>query len=347
MNNYAIEGLEMPTLQVAAEKLQTMLGGLVEEADRFCLEAHFADLGAMREVAHHVQSTRFACYCWTPIVDGQALLRNELGSINHARLWFGSSVVKVAPHHALPPYNWDGLPTGSVNLSFGQRFSEPVDSAHKEGNPAIAQRIAHVVAKHLPSGSGCPVKIMTSMESTRREHFYIVTVPRIKVATIAFEICREFNLRDGVGSLEILGSVAALEKIVREGTYSLGGFPADSPSFNKTPFALERGSFLAPILNVSRGELSAVAAAVDRLGAKVARCSICRKYISWRLAEGVLSPKTQGNYALLSPQKVGYLMSIGFEQYADSDPTAKQFTTGASPILSRFGARLKKVIYIK
>lgn len=347
MNNYLIEGWEMPTFQVAAEKLQMVVGRLAEEAGRFCMEAHFADFGAMKKIAQHIKSERFACYCWTPVEDGQTLLRHELRSINHAHLLFGSRVVKVAPEHALPPYNWDGLPAESVNLTFGEKFWEPVDKAHKEGNPAIAQRVARIVAKKLGTSEDHPVKIMTSMESKCREHSYIVTVPRFRVAEIASEICREFDLHGGVGSFEILGSVAALEKVVQENTYSLTDFPADCRTFNKTPFALERSSFLHPVLNISGSELGASAAVIDQLADKVTRCSIIRKYFSWRLAEGVCSPKTQGNYALLSPQKAGYSMFVGFEQYADGDPSAKQFTAAAFSALSELGVKLKKVAFVR
>jgi hypothetical protein len=99
--------------------------------------------------------------------------------------------------------------------------------------------------------------------------------------------------------------------------------------------------------NVDAGSLSAAASVIDSLGDQVAHCNVVRKYLAWNLGGVRFSPRTKDNYFLVSRQKVGYAMFVGFEQYADADPPARLFMAAATPVIERLGARLKRVSNIR
>lgn len=335
----------MPKLQVAVERLQTLIERLTVPIERVNLEAHFTDFEALKEVGSCIKSDRFAYYCWRPLKTDFSLLHPD-AILNQARLVFGRRRLSVVPANVLPPYDWGGLPTNSVNVTFSELFDEPVDKVHREGDPLIAQEIGKIAAQTLKLANALPVKITLSMESKRREHLYILSVPRVDAAKVAAEICKKFDLHDGVGAFEWLGNVTTIEQLVNEKDYCVTNYPAECWSFNQTSFALERTGFVNPVLNVFLSELPGVAVVIDELGPRVKRSSVCRKYIPWKLLEGY-SPKSQGNYVLLSPGKEGRLMFVGFEQYADEDPPLKQFKAAVSPIIASMGGKLKPIPYIK
>jgi hypothetical protein len=183
------------------------------------------------------------------------------------------------------------------------------------------------------------------MVTDYREHRYMVTVPTEYASQVAAAFGFRFKLRDGPGSLEFRGSPAELQAIQSQNRYSFESFPANCWSFNasagKTPFSLERGSFLCPVLNIDSDVLPDAASVIDSLGKQVTACSVIRKYLAWRLADGTYSPHTQGNYLLLRRTQTGYVLSLGVEQYADADPTIAEVTSAAAPILDRLGVKLK------
>ena len=113
------------------------------------------------------------------------------------------------------------------------------------------------------------------------------------------------------------------------------------------PFALARQSFVHPLPNIEAVHLPDAAAALGALGKSVTRCAVVRKYLSWKLGENEVSPRTQGNYLLLSQQKLGYAMFVGFEQCADGDPSVTRFASVVAPVIERHGATLKKVSSIR
>jgi hypothetical protein len=61
----------------------------------------------------------------------------------------------------------------------------------------------------------------------------------------------------------------------------------------------------------------------------------------------MMSPKTQGNYVLVSPQKIGYRMFVGFEQFKPTDPSEQQFIGAAAPLLRELGVKLKRVASVR
>lgn len=333
----------MPTLQAAVEKLLLLTDKMTLEANQLSFGAQFTDFESVKKIARSIKSDRFAYYFWSPVRDAQMLRRSELASIRQAHLVFGQRRLSIAPNHTLPPYDWDGLPQETANLTFSETFAEPVDELNKKGNSDIAERIGRSASA---GGGDSPAKITTSLSSKSREHLYITTVARDKAVDVARAICEEFDLREGVGSFECLGSVETLEPLVSEKTFRTTEFPTGCWSFNATSFALERTCFLKPVLNVSRSELGEVARVIDGLGATVKRSMICRRYLSWRLADRAASPRAQGNYVLLSSQNGGYSMFVGFEQCADTDPSVKQFVAASVIPLSELGVTLKKVAYV-
>ena len=175
MTNYELQGWEdVPTLQAAGEKLQLLLSSLAPQTDKVCFEEHFSDYEAAKALAEVVSSPRFACYCWRPLRHYQTLLGDEFRSINQAQL---IRRLTIAPSYALPPYDWNGTPTERANLTFAEHFKEPVYTHQREGDPATAQLIGHLIQQVLGATGECPVKITTSLDGNSREHLYIASVP--------------------------------------------------------------------------------------------------------------------------------------------------------------------------
>jgi len=349
-HHFEVIGCELANLLVSTDQVLSVARELAEDATEFCLEAHFHDLEALKRLSEIVPSNRYACYCWRPIADPHELKDAELAYVRNARLVFGDTSISVEEGHALPPYDWDGKPSEMVTLRLVRRHLKPLSAESAQPSPATVQLCSEIAANVLGADLSEPVKTVTEWTDDGRAHNYLMTVSRTKAASIAAELCSVFSLSGGAGSFELLGTASQIEKVQRLGRYFFDGFPTNCWSFNdgngRTPFALARSSFLSPVLNVDSSQLTQAASTLDSLGRRVTRCGVVRRYLAWRLEHG-LSPRTQGNYLLLSQQKGGCALFVGFEQYADSDPTTPQFADSASGRLERFGIKLKKVANVR
>lgn len=346
MKTYEITGWPLENCSSGAEKLLQLTELLSTGADRFCVESHFPDFTTLRAVAQQVPASRFALYGWCNIQDGAVFERTEFNSVNSVRCVFGNRLLEVGEDRDLLPYDWNGLPSGRSVVSYLERYAEPVERENGEPNQQLIQLIERIATATL--GEALPARTSTARMGDYRLHSYMVFCSSPEVARLLRAISEQFDLRDGVGSFEFLGSADTLGKILESGLYRLEEFPPGCWSFNhgdgKMPYALERASFLNPVLNLKAVDLPKLAALMDSLGSKIVRCSVIRKYLSWKLANGA-SPHTCGNYVLLSKQKRGYAFFVGFEQYADGDPSPKEFLSFASKILGQDGVKMKSVPY--
>lgn len=343
--NYEILGWELPICKEGAQRLLQVCAMLANSVDKFCLEAHVCNIAALEKLGASLRTERFAMYGWRTIKDGSVFGDEEFSSIQSARIVFGEQLITVSLHPQLPPYDWPCLPTGTLSVGFVQQHKTSIS----EPDPAIVEALRQFGA--MTVGELLPVKTSTVMSGGCRSHHYTVFIPPLKAGAFIGQICGAFNLRDGTGTFEILGSTSMIANLARSGVYRLDGFPTGCWSFNdgygRTPFAIERASFLYPVLNLAIVDLLTVADIIDGLGSEIGRCSVIRKYVSWNLPNGH-SPRTQNNYILLSrKQKGNYALLVGFEQHADADPSAKNFTETVISSLGPVGLKLKSIPYIK
>jgi len=346
IKNYEIEGWALSTGVDAERRLLQVIELLSTGADTFCLEAHFNDLHTLEVVAKAVPSSRFSLFGWTTIENESFFSRPECSSIQSARVVFGDQFLTVSRHDELPPYDWDGIPNNIMAVSLVERHVEPVKADSAEPSQCV---LAFV--KQLSEDVGArQIKASTSMKGDYRDHNYMAFLHRSKIANFLGSICAKLRLENGIGAFEILGTAAILRLLINQGNYRLGQYPSNCWSFNdgvgKTPFALERASFLYPVLNLNSSSIIEVIGLLDSLKSSVCRTSVTRKYLSWKV-DGQNTPKTQNNYIRLSKQKSGYALLIGYEQFSNSDTSVAQFASEATSILGRFGAKLKPIPYIK
>lgn len=349
--DYEISGWELNSLSTSANKVLLLARELSVNTTEFCIEAHFRDLDALKRVSEIVPSNRYACYCWRPIAAPSELRDAEFAEIRNVRVVFDHTSISVEESHALPVYDWDGRPGESVTLRLVRQHSKPLSEHSKQPSMATIELCSAIAASVLGSSLPEPVKTVTEWTDEGRAHNYLMTVPKSKAALIASELSSRLALAGGVASFEFLGTANQIEEIQRRGHYSFDRFPANCWSFNqgggRTPFALERAGFIAPVLNVDDSRLVQAAATLDSLNARVTGCSIVRRYIAWRLEASHVSPRTRGNYLLLSQQRVGCALFVALEQYADRDPTSQQFAASAAGRMEPLGIRLKKVANVR
>lgn len=350
MINYEILGWSLPTCDVAVGRLLQVADKATAGVEKYCIEAHFQDPGAMRVMASVLPSERYACFCWKRVEEVSEFLGEEFNTIGEARFTFADKEVTIRTRPATPIYDWDGLPSREAQMAYAEKHPQPVPRELFQPNQRTVFTLAELLGAALRPGLRPEIKTSSSWAGGCR-HSYLFKVDAGCIPSILIELFRRFGLQHGTGSFEFFGSGECIEKLASQLGYSLDNFPIGTWSFNggygKTPFALERQSFLYPVLNVRADQLPSVAALIDALGDRVPRCSLLRKYVAWNLGAGSVSPRTQDNYVMLSKQKVGWRMFVGFEQYADEDPPAKQFTVAVAPLLESMGARLKRVPYIK
>jgi len=345
MADFEVVGWALPTLSAASQKALALLKRLALETKAFCVEAYFRDLGAVTHLAQAMPSDRFACYCWNKIRDGGELRSTEFEAMGRARLVFGRHEVSVYDDRDLPWYDWDGRPSGFAIVSVAIWHPPPVDTQDREPSSAMIQ-LCTEIGRKVAASEPEPIKTSTSFENQGRKHTYLMKVPKVKAGLAASEICSRLALCDGYGSYEFLGPPAFLESIQRSGRFLFEGFPTHCWSQNAqvgTPFALARQAFLSPVPNVTCERLPAAAAVLDCLGDRVADCGVIADYLAWKLAMGRVSPRTGGNYILISRRKAGYTISVGFEQFADEDPSVREFTAYARPVVEEMSAQLKRL----
>lgn len=349
MTNYEISGLILPSLEVASKVMTSFLDEAAVASDGFCLEAHFADLESLRALASHVHSSRFACYCWKEIGHPEDFRRSEMTALASARLNFGQRSVEINSMHALPTYDWDGHPIETVKLVYSERQGDLRSTEQQFLDENTISKMRNI--SRVSIGEELVPQITRGGAGATTEHYFHLQLPMEKAGVFLENTWRQFDLGSGIGSFEFLGDIGTIENLVRNKTYKTDCFPSNTWSLNsgagKTPFALSRYSFLYPVPNMAREQLLPLSSLVDKLGEKLARCSIIQKYVAWKLDNGSFSPRTQDNYVLLSRQKVGWLMFVGFDQYADGDPPARRFKSAIAPILEKMGATLKRVPYYK
>ncbi|MDX1952959.1 MAG: hypothetical protein SFY81_12325 [Verrucomicrobiota bacterium] len=347
MKNYEIIGWGTENCAQGVERLLQLIDRLSTGAERLCLETHFSDFKSLQTVAEVLPSSRFAFYGWCRVESAKFFDRPEFNAAKSGSCIFNHRFLHLAEDTDIPPYGWNGLPSGRSMVAYWERYAEPVEKDQREPDPQIIEALEKTAG--VTAGQALPVKTSTARMGDFREHSYMIFPVTSQVAPLLQAISEQFNLQEGVGSFEFLGSADDLEKLLKSNRYHIENFPPNCWSFNdgdgKTPFALERASFLNPVLNLNIDDLPKVAALIDSLGSKIVQCSVIRKYLSWKLPNGV-SPHTRGNYVLLSKQKKGdYALFAGFDQYADDDPSPKEFLSFASKILGHHGVKLKSVPY--
>ena len=305
----------------------------------------------MRAFAEVLPSERYAFYGWKHITDAAEFQGAEFRALGMARLVFGNSEVTVDARPSLPTYDWDGLPIPLATVAYGQnrnpRVSEAVADEHIRATTKIVSAALDVVAPDWTPH----VRTCTSHLEGMHDYAYIIDVPSHYVQPALLNICESFHLKEGVGTFEFLGAAHEVQTLAATRGYLRTEFPENCWSLNsslgRTPFAIERASFRYPVLNVTSDKLHAVAEMVDRLGSDITYCSVIRKYMAWNLGAGISSPRVQDNYALLSRQRTGYAMFVGFERYSDEDPPTRRYVSALRPILLKMGAKLKRVSYIR
>jgi hypothetical protein len=346
MPHFQITGWDPRTLSVAVNKTVPLLEHLAEESAMLCLEAHFRDLDAVKRLAEVIPSHEFACYCWSEFPNSREFDRPEFQKLSQAQVVFENASVLFGPRDIPQPYDWDGHALDEIVLTLELRSVHRAPREDHDPSAAVTKLFADAARNVLGHGSEGAVKTTSIYRNEIVAHQYTIIVPSKHAATLASELSVTFRLRNGVGSYEFLGTPAELEILEREGHYHFSGFPAGCWNLNaplNTRFALARQSFLRPVLNVTAAQLRQAATVLDSLGDRIARCAVVRKYLAWRLRGNKVSPRTQGNYIFISQQKAGYAIFVGFEQYADTDPSVKEFTAAAAPMVESLGATLKKV----
>jgi hypothetical protein len=349
MPNYEIIGWKLPSCTAAVEKLLLVLRTLTLDVMELSVEAHFENLDALTAFAKSVTSSRYACYCWTPIEGPYTFLAPEYRAIGKARIVFNERTITVDAQSSLPPYDWDGRPSALANVAYSEKHIEPVQTNFEERSEQIARAVGEIAQGFVNAREQAEVGIASAGSGGIRECYYWVRCPEAQLPPFLKELAVRFNLASGVGSFEFLGSPDQIRALHVGRKYQLTNFPPDCWSFNsgtgKTPFAIERASFLYPVLNIKTTQLDRVSRSIEELNGRLPICRISRKYVSWKLGPSIYSPRTQGNYALVSKQKTGYRIFIGFEQYADGDPTLRDFKSAAGPALKALGSSLKSVPY--
>lgn len=349
MTNYEITGWDLATCALGTARLWELLNLLSENPDRLCLEAHFEDYESMALMAHKIPSSRFALYGWGEIGDATFFKRPECPAIQSARIVYERRSLTLAPDEEMPAYDWHGNPSGTSGVVLAERHQEPVDKENRDPSATTLALVSELATN--VAGATAKIKTSSAMTGDYREHSYLVSLPRPLAITYMQALSGRLELRNGIGSFEFLGTVEDLKTLFTSGHYRFDNFPKGCWSWNngvgKTPFALDRASFLRPVLNLNVEPLADVGTAIDHLGSKIVRCSFVRKYVPWKLRSGRLSPRIQGNYAMLSTQKKGYALMIGFDQYADDDPPLKEFKDFVTPLLVGMGCKLKPIPYIK
>jgi hypothetical protein len=244
------------------------------------------------------------------------------------------------------PYDWNGSPCMNLNLVLEKRHYPPLRAEDREPSPTIARLLSDLAAVAIGRGLEDPVKTTSIWREEFRAHRYAVTVPAERAHEVARQLCVEFDLRSGLGSYEFLGTAARVEQIQQCGHYRFSGFLENCSSLNAprtAPFALSRQAFLWPILNIETSRLHEAATVVDALGDQVEQCAMVKEYLGWRFGPSETSPRTQGNYLLISQQKREYALFVGFQQHASDDPPVERFITAAMSVLNQLGATFKKV----
>ena len=227
-----------------------------------------------------------------------------------------------------------------------QEHYPPLKPDDREPSPRIARLFSDLARAVLGQELENPVKTTSIWKEEFRAHQYALVLPMEKAIKVAKEVCVAFDLKNGLGSYEFLGTEAQIEQLQESRQYQFTGFPENCWSLNAprpAPFALARQAFLWPILNLETSRLHEAAAVLDALGDQVVQCAMVKEYLGWRLNPSEVSPRTQGNYLLISQQKRDYALFAGFQQYVNNDPSVERFIAAATPILKQLGATLKKV----
>ncbi|MEI7729244.1 MAG: hypothetical protein WCO56_06715 [Verrucomicrobiota bacterium] len=349
MNIFEITGWDLSTSAAGTTRLLELLSLLSGGADRLCVEAHFLDFESMEAVAAKLPSPRFALYGWGKIADDSCFSRKDFRLIQSARILFGLQSLTVIPDEQMPGYDWHGNPSGSFGVTYAERNQEPVQVGAQKPDAMMVALISEMAVRVV--GPVAKVTTSTTMTGDYREHAYTVSVPSVLVIPFVQVLSQQLGLRNGIGSFEFLGTTESIKSVYASEYYAFTEFPNNCWSWNggvgKTTFALERASYLRPVFNTDAIQLTAIASIIDSLGSRIARYSVIRKYLSWNLTSGATSPRTQGNFAMLSKQKAGYAILLGYEQYADEDPPVKLFKKAIEPIVKCMGGELKRVQYIK
>ena len=347
MNHFEITGWKLATLTEAGHKALLLLKELAGVIDELAIEAHCQDLKTLQHFSETLPSERCAAYCWRRITDGRVFEEEHFRALRRAYLVFQNCTISINDVQELPPRDWNERAPEWSLLSLTTSHSAPLKPEDKQPSPRIVESLSKLgmeAVERLPE----PVTTITSWKDSGREHSYFLKVPRNRLPGLASNICSHFRFRDGVGSFEFLGSVNRLTSIHQAEQFHFKDFPPTCWNLNypaDTAISFGASVFLLPVPNISSQQLLLAASLIDRLAEKVQYLIVVKRYIPGRLSETSFTPRVQGNYLLISQQKTGdYAIFLGFERYEDKDPTVRQFTSFAAPVIERMGAKLKKVI---
>jgi len=355
MSHYKLMGWEIPTCQAAAGKFHLLMQSLSASATGLCLEAHFSELELLHMLGNELPSSSYACYCWKRVAQPGEFRDSPYRSLGKACLRFANRELSVAPSLSLPAYGWDGKPSRFATITYTENHIAPIPTESRQPNEATLKVLGEIANTLMAGANEGDVKLCRSWSGGNRSDSFLLRAPTDNVPQFLEMVMAQFSLADGIASFEFLGSINQIEAIYRSGRYAFSDFPKNSWSLNRAlqkngqmwraPFALGRDSLLYPVVNMESNQLPEVARVLDGMGEDLTVCSILQKSISWNLGSGRLSPKTLDNYAMLSKQRKGYGIFIGFEQYADEDPPLKEFKAAVVPIIEHMGAKLKSVSY--
>jgi len=346
-NNYKIVGWPLPTLSTAVDKALMILGRLSENVQALCVEAHFRDLSAAVRLDEVINSKRISCFCWSKLSSPDDLVTLETYGLERSFMIFGDTSIDIMPLSRLPPYDWDGSFSEMFCVSIEQRHHRPIITEHLSASQAVMRRIFDAAAAtmgHIPETG---VKATTIYRDEYRSHRYSIAIPRNSALSFAKQISLMFDLKNGLGSYQFIGTSTDLRNILFDKRFFFRDFPKDSWHMNAplyAPYAIAPRGFLDPELNTDISIIPKAAEVLDGLREDVVRCGISKRYIMWRLVAEERSPRSQGNYLLISPQRVGgYAIFLGYERYEDKDPLVSKFIRFAEPIIEKMGAQLKRV----
>lgn len=346
MNHFEITGWSMQTLREASEKALLLLAELTDGNNRFAVEAHCRDFGALRRLAGVSPTDRCALYCWKSLTEGDELVEARFSALRRAYIRFEGVTVSSDEYTDMLPYDWDGSAPVCAAVSLTTLHPAPLRPEDKEPSAQTIEILSRLVTQTIGMVPE-PIKTCTSWRDYGREHSYSMKVPLDKLPRLIATICSAFNLRDGIGSFEFMGTPAQLTAIYENPSFRFDHFPSTCWNLNypaDTVFSYGVRAFHYPVPTVQREQLLLLASAIDELRQRVASHHVITRYLAWNLSRGERSPNTRGNYLLISQQNGGgYALFLGYERYEDKDPPVSRFTSFAVPVLERMGARLKRV----
>jgi len=347
MKHFEIRGWHLPTLTECIKKALALLGAISGEQDGFSMEAHCKDLVTLKYLADVAVPTCCACYCWRDLV-GEEQLRGELFSLmRRAYIVFDEIILTLnADSEDIPERDWNGEPPAFSIVTLKTLHRPPLASDAKSPSSKVIELLSTIGGRVVGS-TFQSIATTTAWIDQGREHSYFMKVPRERSSEILSYICHQFDLTNGRGSFEFLGTPDEIDLIRQSDTFHFDGFPADCWNLNypaDTVLSFGTSVFMYPVQNIKSHQLLPAASLIDRLEGAVGYRMLLKRYLSWKLPGERLSPRLRGNYLVVSRLKTGYYaIFLGFDRSEDSDPPYRQFIKFSAPIIEEMGAELANV----